>query len=59
MAAGAGFLVERVERGSWTTPSPIGLYFSKLWYSERLYPIIWTVEALGRALESEIEEEHG
>jgi squalene-hopene/tetraprenyl-beta-curcumene cyclase len=30
-------------------PSPIGLYFSHLWYSERLYPLIWTLEALGRA----------
>jgi squalene-hopene/tetraprenyl-beta-curcumene cyclase len=29
-------------------PVPIGLYFSHLWYSERLYPLIWTIEALGR-----------
>jgi squalene-hopene/tetraprenyl-beta-curcumene cyclase len=29
-------------------PSPIGLYFSHLWYSEKFYPLIWTVEALGR-----------
>jgi squalene-hopene/tetraprenyl-beta-curcumene cyclase len=29
--------------------SPIGLYFAHLWYSEQLYPLIWTVEALGRA----------
>ena len=28
--------------------SPIGLYFAKLWYSERLYPIIFTVSALER-----------
>ena len=27
-------------------PSPIGLYFAKLWYSERLYPLIFTVSAL-------------
>ena len=27
-------------------PSPIGLYFAKLWYSERLYPLIFTVAAL-------------
>lgn len=59
MAAGAGFLVGRVEGGSWPPPSPIGLYFSKLWYSEQLYPIIWTVEALGRALRSEMEEDNG
>ena len=29
--------------------APIGLYFAHLWYSEDLYPQIWTLEALGRA----------
>jgi squalene-hopene/tetraprenyl-beta-curcumene cyclase len=46
---GVQYLVERVEAGTWDQASPIGLYFAKLWYSERLYPIIWTAEALGRA----------
>ena len=27
-------------------PSPIGLYFAKLWYSEKLYPLIFTASAL-------------
>ena len=45
---GASYLAGRVEDGTWSAPAPIGLYFSSLWYSERLYPIIWTVEALGR-----------
>jgi squalene-hopene/tetraprenyl-beta-curcumene cyclase len=27
-------------------PSPIGLYFAKLWYSEKLYPLIFTAAAL-------------
>lgn len=27
-------------------PSPIGLYFSKLWYSEALYPVIFALAAL-------------
>ena len=44
---GLDYLISRVEDGSWSTPSPIGLYFASLWYSEELYPIIWTVEALG------------
>ena len=26
--------------------SPIGFYFASLWYFERLYPVIWTVQAL-------------
>ena len=25
--------------------APIGLYFSALWYSERLYPVVWALEA--------------
>ena len=27
--------------------APIGLYFARLWYSEDLYPLIFTVDALG------------
>lgn len=44
---GAAYLLRRVRDGSWTTPSPIGLYFARLWYWERMYPLIWTVSALG------------
>ena len=47
---GVEYLVSRVEDSTWTTPAPIGLYFSSLWYSERLYPVIWTAEALGLAI---------
>ncbi len=47
---GAEYLATRVEDGTWTEPAPVGLYFSSLWYSERLYPLIWTVEALGLAI---------
>jgi squalene-hopene/tetraprenyl-beta-curcumene cyclase len=41
-------LVERVESDAWLKPASIGLYFARLWYSEEAYPVIWTVEALGR-----------
>ena len=41
-ARGARWLEERVD----FAPSPIGLYFAKLWYSEKLYPLIFTVAAL-------------
>jgi len=27
------------------TPAPIGLYFARLWYSEKLYPLIFSVAA--------------
>ena len=46
---GVAWLVERVESGAWREPAPIGFYFAKLWYHERLYPMIWTVGALGKA----------
>jgi squalene-hopene/tetraprenyl-beta-curcumene cyclase len=48
VARGVAWLVARVESGAWREPSPIGFYFAKLWYHERLYPLIWTVGALGR-----------
>jgi squalene-hopene/tetraprenyl-beta-curcumene cyclase len=46
---GLAWLVERVEAGGLHDPAPIGFYFAKLWYYEKLYPIIWAVAALGRA----------
>jgi squalene-hopene/tetraprenyl-beta-curcumene cyclase len=47
---GIEYLVRRVEDGTFTDPSPIGFYFAKLWYFEKLYPIIFTAAALGRAV---------
>jgi squalene-hopene/tetraprenyl-beta-curcumene cyclase len=47
---GIDYLLKRVEDGSFTDPSPIGFYFAKLWYFEKLYPRIFMVAALGRAL---------
>jgi squalene-hopene/tetraprenyl-beta-curcumene cyclase len=44
---GAEWLLERVETERWREPAPIGFYFAKLWYFERLYPVILTVGALG------------
>lgn len=48
---GVNWLLSRVETGEWRQPSPIGFYFAKLWYYERLYPQIFTVAALGAACE--------
>ncbi|MBL8828712.1 MAG: squalene--hopene cyclase [Planctomycetaceae bacterium] len=47
---GLSWLVEAVESNQHQVPSPIGFYFAKLWYYEKLYPIIFTVSALGHAL---------
>jgi squalene-hopene/tetraprenyl-beta-curcumene cyclase len=49
VAKGVCWLLDRVEEGTWQRPAPIGFYFAKLWYYERLYPQIFTVGALGRA----------
>ena len=45
---GAEWLMDRVEQGTWEQPSPIGFYFAKLWYFEKLYPVSFTVAALNR-----------
>jgi squalene-hopene/tetraprenyl-beta-curcumene cyclase len=44
------WLLTAVETGQFREPSPIGFYFAKLWYFEKLYPLIFTVAALGRAV---------
>jgi len=44
---GTAWLLRKVESGEWANPSPIGFYFAKLWYFEKLYPQITTVAALG------------
>jgi squalene-hopene/tetraprenyl-beta-curcumene cyclase len=46
---GLSWLLDRVENNEHRQPAPIGFYFAKLWYYERLYPLIFTVAALGRA----------
>jgi squalene-hopene/tetraprenyl-beta-curcumene cyclase len=46
---GVVWLIERVNAGRWREPSPIGFYFARLWYYEKLYPMIFTVGALNRA----------
>ena len=45
----ADWLSERTGGGTSFTAAPIGLFFAKLWYSEALYPLIFTVSALQRA----------
>ncbi|MFT7486503.1 MAG: squalene-hopene/tetraprenyl-beta-curcumene cyclase [Candidatus Paceibacteria bacterium] len=43
---GMQFLASATSEGTSFDPQPIGLYFAQLWYSERLYPLIFTVSAL-------------
>ncbi len=46
---GLKWLVDAVEANQHQQAAPIGFYFAKLWYYEKLYPLIWTVTALGQA----------
>ena len=46
---GISWLIEHTAHGTRFDPTPIGFYFAKLWYFEKLYPLIFTVAALGRA----------
>jgi squalene-hopene/tetraprenyl-beta-curcumene cyclase len=50
------WLIGRVEDGTYREPTPIGFYFAKLWYFESLYPLIFAVAALRRAVEVYAEE---
>ena len=46
LRAGGGYLERVTKGGEEMEPSPIGFYFAKLWYYERLYPLVWVVGAL-------------
>lgn len=52
VARGCRWLAERTAEGTRFDPSPIGLYFGKLWYREKLYPIIFSIAALERVLQN-------
>lgn len=43
-------LIALTAGGTEFSARPIGLYFASLWYSEKLYPLIFTLEALKRCL---------
>ena len=48
---GLTWLLDRIHNGKLMEPSPIGFYFAKLWYFEKLYPLIFTLAALRRGME--------
>lgn len=45
---GVSWLIEAIESNQHLEPAPIGFYFAKLWYYERLYPQIFATRALAR-----------
>jgi squalene-hopene/tetraprenyl-beta-curcumene cyclase len=46
---GVAWLVAAEEAGRWSKASPIGLYFARLWYAERLYPMVFGLAGLRAA----------
>ena len=50
ISQGLNWLTVRVQQGTYRQNSPIGFYFAKLWYHERLYPLVFAAAALGRAV---------
>jgi squalene-hopene/tetraprenyl-beta-curcumene cyclase len=47
--SGLHWLTTATRAGTDYPASPIGFYFAKLWYFEKLYPLVYTVAALNRA----------
>ena len=46
ISRGVSWLIEHTKAGASVNPSPIGLYFARLWYYEQLYPVIFATSAL-------------
>lgn len=58
ISRGAEWLVRATDGGQHFASAPIGLYFARLWYAERLYPLIGTVAALGSVLRLQAGHHH-
>ncbi|QGJ72147.1 Squalene-hopene/tetraprenyl-beta-curcumene cyclase [Planctomycetales bacterium 10988] len=46
---GLDWLLQQIESGCYRRCSPIGFYFAKLWYYEKLYPLVMTLSAVATA----------
>lgn len=46
---GTQWLIDHTQNGTVFPAAPIGLYFARLWYHEKMYPVIWTLSALEHA----------
>jgi len=56
---GLRWLAARLDAGALGEPSPIGFYFAKLWYFEKLYPLIFSAEAFRLAAAGEATNKTG
>jgi squalene-hopene/tetraprenyl-beta-curcumene cyclase len=50
LQTGLEWLIAATENDRHQESTPIGFYFARLWYYERLYPLVFTVSALRRAV---------
>ncbi len=48
---GCDWLATAIQRGNLACSWPIGFYFAKLWYHEKLYPAIFSLGAMGAVLQ--------
>ncbi len=55
---GLTWIVRAVESGRHRESAPIGLYFAKLWYYERLYPLCFAVSALAAGVDCKLRIEN-
>jgi squalene-hopene/tetraprenyl-beta-curcumene cyclase len=49
---GLAWLVAAIDRGQQREAAPIGFSFARLWYYEKLYPLVFALTALGRTIRS-------
>ena len=48
---GVNWLCDAIEQDHHQVSQPIGFYFARLWYHEKLYPLVFSLGALKRGLE--------
>ncbi len=56
ISQGINCLIQITNSGKNFPDTPIGLYFASLWYSEQLYPIIFTIPVLAKTLQKIFDE---
>jgi squalene-hopene/tetraprenyl-beta-curcumene cyclase len=54
---GLNWLSKAISLGYHRTSWPIGFYFAKLWYHEKLYPLIFSLAAVGLALQTKTDNQ--
>ena len=48
---GLDWLCSAIQNGQHQISQPIGFYFARLWYHEKLYPLVFSLSALNKGLE--------